>query len=213
MNKVVKKITAAVCILLMVFTVVEICGVFDNSVGVRQYTEEISLSEKNEELFNKIEQLELYAKDYKAANPSVEAKVSDLCLQFIRHSKYSGGSWDLLLGAVDQGFIDYIANEKDSSFKFDSNDKLYDLKTGKEIDLIHMSATLDCYNTHGETVAYIISAHFSGWAGDLLTFLTETIDYRQKNSITDLEELRSYVNKKLATNESSSLGSADALAD
>ena len=38
----------------VVFTVVEICGVFDNSVGVRQYTEEISLSEKNEELFNKI---------------------------------------------------------------------------------------------------------------------------------------------------------------
>lgn len=219
MNRVVKRITAAVCILLMVFAVVEICSIFNNSVGIKQYAEETNRVEDNEVLFNKLEQLEIYAQDYKDANPSVAATTTELSLQFIRNgSTYTGSSWNLLLGSIDQNFVDYIVNEKDSEFKFDENDKLYDIQTGKEIDFIHLAVVLNTYHLRGEEMLNVpmigsISTHYAGWAGDLLTLLTETVNYRETNSITDTSEITAYVNRKLATNESSSFGSADALAD
>lgn len=219
MNRVVKRITAAVCILLMVFAVVEICSIFNNSVGIKQYAEETNRVEENEVLFNKLEQLEIYAQDYKDANPSVDATTTELSLQFIRNgSTYTGSSWNILLGDIDQNFVDYIVNEKDSEFKFDENDKLYDIQTGKEIDFIHLAVVLNTYHLRGEEILNVpmigsISTHYAGWAGDLLTLLTETVNYRETNSITDTSEITAYVNRKLATNESSSFGSADALAD
>lgn len=219
MNRVVKRITTAVCILLMVFAVVEIFSIFNNSVSIKQYAEETNRVEDNEVLFNKLEQLEIYAQDYKDANPSVDATTTELSLQFIRNgSTYTGSSWNILLGDIDQNFVDYIVNEKDSEFKFDENDKLYDIQTGKEIDFIHLAVVLNTYHLRGEEILNVpmigsVSTHYAGWAGDLLTLLTETVNYRETNSITDTSEITAYVNRKLATNESSSFGSADALAD
>ena len=182
-----------------------------NEINSVAYT----ITEYNERLFAKIEKLEGYAREFKAANPSVKTSVTELSLQFIRKNDYASGGWEILLGSIDKNFVSYVEG-MDSGFKFSSNDILYDPHTGKKIDFIHMIAALNCYYKHGDTFSYLfvsVGTHFAGWAGDLLTLLAEEVAYRMDHSIVDTAVLSDYVNKLLGTNESSSFDYQDSLAN
>lgn len=169
-----------------------------------------TIDQQNQVTLNKVATLQSYAEQYKQEK-GVSTSVTELCLQFIRKDKYTGDFWTLLLGSIDNNFISYVSS-KDSSFKFTTSDIIIDRKTGKTIDFLHMSATLNTYykkNTSG----MIVSPHYAGWAGDLMTLLEEVVNYRINNSITDTNVLTTYTNSILGTNKSSTFKDEDALAD
>ena len=164
----------------------------------------------NSGLFNKLKTLETYAKEYVEANGNT-GSVTDLALAYIRKDTYADQMWSTLLGEVDSNFVAYVQS-KDASFNITASDKLYDAKTGIEIDFIHLAATLSVYNMYGTSVNDI-STDYGGWAGDLLTVMAEVINYKNANGITDQNALKTYATSILGTNKPSSYSVYDALAD
>lgn len=161
----------------------------------------------NQKLFNKISILQGYAESYKQEK-NISTSTGQLCMQYIRKDKYNSTAWQLMVGSIDNNFVNYVSS-KDSSFKIDSTDKLIDKKSGKEIDFIHMIATLNAY----VKPSAFVDKSYAGWAGDLMTLLEDVVKYRTNNNITDTAALQKYANSLLGTELSSSFGRADALAD
>jgi hypothetical protein len=66
-------------------------------------------------------------------------------MQYIRKDRYSTEKWIGLLGPIDADFIEYVEKE-DGALVFSNSEVLYDLKTSRPIDFVHMIATLNSEN-------------------------------------------------------------------
>ena len=184
------------------------------SVDSIRYLEDQSLSDKNDALLSKVDRLEKLAEAYIMEREIPASKV-ELCMQYIRKDRYSTEKWIGLLGPIDADFIEYVEKE-DGALVFSNSEVLYDLKTSRPIDFVHMIATLNSYVRYGDNIPLIImpiSTHYAGWAGDLLTFLEEVTNYRINNNIEDVNVYQTYVDSLLGTNKISTMSSVDVLAD
>ena len=165
----------------------------------------------NAEMLEKVKKLQNFAEEYIKQNNITEYTATDLCMQYIRKDRYNSTLWNVLLGDIDTGFINFLSEKENvATFK---NDVLLDPITGKEIDFVHMIAPLNAYIENGDTVIQLISTHYSGWAGDLITLLEEVTVYRTENNIQDKNVLQEYSNSLLGTNNPSTCPSSDILAD
>ena len=200
-----KQFILLLCLVLVVFSGLAIF-LFRNSFAIDDNENEILLGE--------VTKLERYAIDY-ANNTDTTLTSTELCLQYLRRNRYNDSKWIALLGNIDEDFVEYV----DSKGGVDISDDavLVDLDTYKDIDFIHMAAVLNCYYKYGDTVKlmglYNVSSDYSGYAGDLLTFLNEITNYRINNSITDNNILLNYSNSLLGTNKDSTFDSDDMYAD
>ena len=161
----------------------------------------------NQLLFNKVKKLQEYATSYRSET-GVSTSVTELCMQYIRKDSYNSTSWDMMIGEVDDNFVSYVS-KKDSSFKITRSDKLIDEKLNKEVDFIHMIASLNAiYKPNG-----IVDSSYAGWAGDLMTLMQDVINYRTSKGISDTTKIQAYSNSLLGTELNSTFDREDALAD
>lgn len=221
--------------ILVILSLFVICGLFifnDNKTEVevvsQQYKEDNQLSLSNDDLFSRVDRLEKLAESY-IAERNINANKVELCLQYIRKDRYNNEKWTSLLGPIDGTFVSYVESH-DSTLKFSNNEVIYDLGTGRTIDFVNMSATLNSYVRYGDKVKIkvaTLNTDYAGWAGDLLLFMEEIVNYRLQDQ-PDLEELKyeseeekaarikkyeEYAISLLGTNNVSTLSSTAILAD
>ena len=65
---------------------------------------------KEDELLNKLKNLEIYAIEFKEEN-NVNTSIVELCLQYIRKDKYNSDAWKITAGNINEEFVKYV-NEK-----------------------------------------------------------------------------------------------------
>ena len=160
----------------------------------------VDITAHNTAILNKVKTLQDLAQSYIDTN-GLSLTATELTLQFIRKDRYADTKWTMLLGEVDQNFVTAVGTQ----VSFDIHEKLYDLSTGKEVDFIHMAATLSAYNKYGNSIplggAYMfISTDYAGWGGDLLTFAKEIETYSAANPDLTSEDLLYYSISLLGTN-------------
>ena len=168
----------------------------------------------NTVLFEQVNKLQKAAEDY-ISESSVTTGVTELCFQYLRRNRYNDTQWNTLLGSIDGDFVDFV-NNHNYNISIADDSMIVDLTTHKKVDFIHMIAVLNCYYKYGNNAnmgGVTVSTDYSGWAGDLLTFLSEIYAYRTTNTVTDTELLQKYAITLLGTNSDSSFGSADMYAD
>lgn len=200
-----KKVVIVFFILLLVLSF-SIYKIFGNSYAVSD--------NENEKLFSEVAKLERYAKEYISLNGS-SLTSTELTFQYLRRNRYNDTKWNTLLGVIDNEFVTYVDSK--GGIDIESHDSIIESKTFKNIDFIHLIAVLNCYYKYGDTVKlmgiYDVSSDYSGWAGDLLTYLEEITNYRINNSITEKNTLLDYSNSLLGTKRDSSFSSEDIYAD
>lgn len=177
---------------------------------IKYKSENEQLVEQNNIVLNKVQKLQKYANEY-IQEKQVTTTATELSLSFIRKDKYSTGFWTTLLGNIDTEFVTFVST-KDPSLVFTDEDYLIDKATMKNIDFIHMCAALNTYYRFKNTTS-MFSPHYAGWAGDLMTLLSEVVTYRTTNSITDTTVLENYTSSILGTNKGSTFSQQDAFAD
>lgn len=199
-----------------------------NEVVSYQYKDDNKLSKSNDELFKKVEKLEKLAQDY-INERQIDANATELCLQYLRRDRYNNDKWRGLLGPVDADFVSYV-EKNDPELEFDNFEVLYDLGTNRGIDFIHMAAVLNSYVRYGDTISLVVtdlSSDYAGWAGDLLTFLEEIVNYRIENQPEEeeleyedeeeyeerMELVQQYAISLLGTNAESTMSGPDVYAD
>ena len=166
----------------------------------------------NEFLFSEIEELQDAANEYITETGST-ASVNELCFQYLRRNRYNDLKWNTLLGAIDGDFVDYVDENYDLYLTDD--DVIDDPTTHKEVDFVHLMVVLNVYYKYGDTASMSgvsVSSDYSGWAGDLLTFLSDMYTYRSTHDVTD-ELYLNYATMMLGTSTDSSFNSADMYAD
>ena len=199
-----------------------------NEVVSYQYETDNKLSKSNDDLLDRIDSLEGLAEDY-VAERGIDANPVELCLQYLRRDRYNNDKWKGLMGPVDGDFVKYV-EEHDPELEFSTHEVLYDLGTNRAIDFIHLVAVLNSYVRYGDTISLVVtdlSSDYAGWAGDLLTFLEEIVNYRIENTPegeeledeTDeeyaarIEDVRMHAISLLGTNKESTMSGPDILAD
>ena len=172
-----------------------------------------SADTNNQALFNKVKKLEEYANSYISEN-NITTPAASLCLQYIRKDDYNDTRWQLVLGKVDNNFVNYVAS-KDSTFGFSKTDRIIDEKTGATIDFTHLMVAINVLYSPPRNVppayAHIVDPVYGGWAGDLMTFVEDIIKYRTTNNITDTVVIQEYANATLGTTAPSTYDEEDAL--
>ena len=161
-----------------------------------------------------VDKLEGYASDYILETGSALDSTT-LTLDYLRSLRYDDEQWNKLLGVPDVNFTTYVTNK--GGIAIDPYAYLVDEDTYKRTDFIHMIAVLACYHKYGDTVSLggvlSVSTDYSGWAGDLLTLMSEVFAYRTTNSITDEAILTDYTRSLLGTNKSSGFDTEDIYGD
>jgi hypothetical protein len=199
-----------------------------NEVVSYQYKSDNKLSKSNDDLLDRVDRLEGLAEEY-IMERQIDANATELCLQYLRKDRYNNEKWQGLMGPVDGTFVAYV-EEHDPELKFSTHEVLYDLGTNRAIDFIHMAAVLNSYVRYGDTISLVvsnISTDYAGWAGDLLTFLEEIVNYRIENqpdaeTLEDeteeeyeerIAKVQEYAISLLGTNKESTMSGSDILAD
>lgn len=166
----------------------------------------------NSYIFDEIEELQDAATAYINQSGSTST-VTELCFQYLRRNRYNDTQWNALLGAIDGDFVDYVNNNYE--IDIDDDDVIDDLTTHQNVDLIHLMAVLNVYYKYGDTASYgalTVSTDYSGWAGDLLTFLSEMYTYRSTHDLIG-DSYQDYASMMLGTNTDSSFNMDDMYAD
>lgn len=130
-----------------------------------------------------------YAEEY--SPDSSKRHKQELVLQYVRRHPYDDLMWDIVAGAIDQGYIDYVNSQNgmlDRMF-VESGNNSYGITTsaahyivdesGETVDFIHLCATLNAmiYSEQGYPSAIALPAqNFAGWAGDLVTVVPQVFD-------------------------------------
>mgnify|MGYP007010042422 CR=1 FL=1 len=149
---------------------------------------------KEDELLNKLKNLEIYAIEFKEEN-NVNTSIVELCLQYIRKDKYNSDAWKITAGNINEEFVKYV-NEKSKEL---SNYNFQNAKIpNANIDFVHMCASLNAiiYNSK------IIPSEYSGWAGDLVTLMGQIIKYDENKTNN---ELIKYGNSLIGANSTNTL--------
>ena len=163
----------------------------------------------NNDIFNKVKEIELLAKEYIKETSSNKTS-TDLTINYIRRNRYNNTLWTSFLGPIDTNFISYVES-KNTNLNIDNNTIIID-KQNQEIDFIHMLTTLNAYYLYNQTKSSIIDVNYAGWAGDLTTLLEEVIIYRTNNNVSN-KELQIYTDSLLGTNNISTFSKEDILSD
>jgi len=215
----IKKITAVV---LMCFSAVFIvmCGVTigigtgSNEVSKISY-QEANYKNSNDALLAEVKKVQDVIKKNKDEGNLSGYSVAELVSQYFRHERYNSGIWNSYV-PIQGGLVETVESEVSVNLKLDDESaKLYDLETGKEIDFIHMLATLELYLTCNSNALCSMAgiSDFGGWAGDLAELGVQVADLRLSGT-TDSVLLQKYSDSMLGTNkDGSSFSSADILAD
>lgn len=215
----IKKITAVV---LMCFSAVFIvmCGV---TIGIGTGSNEVSkvsykeanYKSSNEALLAEVKKVQDVVKKHMAEGSWSGYSAAELVSQYFRHERYNSGIWNSYV-PIQGGLVDAVESEVTVNVNLtDESAKLYDLETGKEIDFIHMLATLELYLTCNSNALCSMAgiSDFGGWAGDLAELGVQVADLRISGT-TDTALLQKYSDSMLGTNKAgSSFSSADILAD
>lgn len=83
------------------------------------------------------------------------------------------------------------------------------------IDFVHMVAVIDCIysDISANDDIEIFIDYFTGWGGDLLTFLSDVQKKADHNEISDKKDYEKYISETLGTKEKSNFSEEDLLAD
>ena len=138
-------------------------------------------SGKNEETYSKIEEIYNYCNQYCNENnlDKTVAEKNILVLQFVRENIYKGSEWDIVVGSLDNDWINFI-REKTNNFNpqmlylYKNNNNGNYIKQG----LVHWAITTEGMMRHyiegkGFTYKDVYYNDLSGWAGDLLQAVGE----------------------------------------
>ncbi|AUY52491.1 glycoside hydrolase domain-containing protein [Streptomyces sp. CB01881] len=94
---------------------------------------------------------------------------SERIMQYLRHPKYTGAQWDVLVNAPSQGFIDYVKNSGFTPMK-----KFLDPSTGVMLSTDHWAAAANgAFQWLLPGGNGINGGDMAGWGGDLCTFYAE----------------------------------------
>ncbi len=125
--------------------------------------------------------LEQWAVEYSKATPGTDPVA--LVIKYIRTGveRYNSGSWGIMAGYEDAGFVTYVAQKEDEiNQQYDNIDdmlkvsalknlKNFKLPNGDLTDIGHMFGTMDITYHNGCGVNH---ADVGGWAGDLVDLLS-----------------------------------------
>lgn len=128
----------------------------------------------NDALFAFLYWLQIQATTY-VTNTQSEVPVSRLVAQYMRSETYNDSAWDIVAGAIEQAWLDYVAAQLTAQGV--TPVKQYTTTSGEgepiTIDTAHLFATLDTVLRRGiptgSTVPWVCDV--GGWAGDLITTL------------------------------------------
>lgn len=96
-------------------------------------------------------------------------------LDYLRSSEYDDSRWTALIGAVDEGFVDYVEANATLPRVVEFTDPQY----GVPLGLGHFAASTAGLVVHGNATGDGVNAgDFAGWGGDLLTLYGE---WRREN--------------------------------
>jgi peptidoglycan hydrolase-like protein with peptidoglycan-binding domain len=106
------------------------------------------------------------AQDYKATH-STSRTASQLVMEFVRHDRYGGMDWDVLIGAYDKDWVAY-AKSKGHTIK----KQFTDPNSGYELGAEHMMATANGHLLFPQPTnpKSVNSGDIAGWGGDWMTF-------------------------------------------
>lgn len=133
-----------------------------------------------------------------------------LVCQLYRQFKYGSLPWAVTAGALNDTWI-YQENKKRNITNDNSFPVLTDSVTGIEIDFAHMTAALASLLYFDQSISASGIQDLAGWAGDLLTGISDSID-----SVKEYSSLRAAMEDHFghdATKGSSRFGVADLMVD
>lgn len=134
-----------------------------------------------------------YIKEVKNKDINEPRDVALLVLNALRYFKYNSAEWKVVLGLIDEDFIDYFIKkyeeEENKSFEelkkylsFDKEEYLLIGENDTAVDFAHLIATTQSYLTTS-----LVPKFWTGWGGDLATAM-EQVKKRRNESLT-LDEL------------------------
>lgn len=91
-------------------------------------------------------------------------------MEWLRHEDYHGPEWRIVLGSMDDGYLDFVKNRGVTMIEW-LNDSLYaDVK----LKISHMGACMNGAFLKGMPSGTAVNfADFTCWGGDLITFYAE----------------------------------------
>ena len=158
------------------------------------------------DLINKIEMLENISKQYNVDKNSTKDPYVR-ALQYIRQSRYGSMQWTLVAGSVENDFSQYVTDHQIgyTLSELQTLNTFTNIKSGKDIDFVHMMATLNTILKSGSISS--TASDLAGWGGDICQFAKELKD---SGKIGD--ELTTYAIEKF-NSTSSTFSSSDLNAD
>ena len=120
-----------------------------------------------------------------------------------------------MAGDVDAGFKTYVNTEKpELNTYFINNLEFKDPYTGDMLDFVHMAVALNVYMYNATTFPHnMIDDDYSGWAGDLQTFINDLKKAQDTKGVLD-EDLQAYADNLIGSSLlASTFNIGDMLAD
>lgn len=159
-----------------------------------------------EELIGKIEKLENISKQYNIdKNSTNDAQVR--VLQYLRQARYSGFTWNLVGGTMENDFTQYVLDNQgeDDLSSLQTLEYFTIPKTNKQVDFVHMMAIMNVAIKSG--ASNTVYNDLVGWGGDLCQL---AVELKGKNLTGSAIQESAY---NLFNNTSSSFSCYDLTAD
>lgn len=159
----------------------------DASSGKDQGVSHVSSSVKevNTEFFNYLKKVQddadAFVKNMDKNGNTVPDSLmaARLICQLYRQFKYASLPWTIMAGALNDTWI-YNENKKWNITSDDNFPELTDTATGIKTDFIHMIAALASLLNFNAAVSATGTQDLAGWAGDLLTGISDSIKSADK---------------------------------
>lgn len=127
---------------------------------------ETSSTKSNDNLIQSLTKLYNFASEY-APNKNIIEK-NKLVLQYLRYYDYNSTTWNIVDGALDEGFVKYVQNSSSyTTLLHPHNIHVYIKEKDIFIEITHYAATVEAeLNLLNQLIRSDIDV--AGWAGDLL---------------------------------------------
>lgn len=145
------------------------------------------------------------------------SKMTQLVLEIVRRSKYSGLMWAVTAGIMDDDFYEVAKKEHpeviEAFLPKGKGAHLSDPVTGVQIDFIHLAATLNgiLFDSHAPWPEGEIN-DLAGWSGDLQSAIRELQLKAGDDDDYDYDQLHKYA-KEIVAAEEGLFSQSDMLAD
>lgn len=161
-------------------------------------------------ILQQIEKLEEISKQYNidfnsTNDPTVRA------LQYIRQIRYSTSAWNNVGGTLESNFNEYVLQNQGSAnlTSLQSLDTFFSIKSGEEIDFVHLIAILNSALKNG--VSNNLYNDLAGWGGDLCQLVSVNLKTSSSTENALYEEAKSYLETESAFSPQDSRADLDAL--